>query len=241
MTLQQREREAPETSSDSPPRGGGLTRALRYTGWTLITAGTVVLLYVVYSLFFTNLTTDAAQADLSEEWDRIVAPVEEEPPAPDEPDPAPEPEPEPAVQPGSAFAVLEFSRPGHDEPLVHADPLFVVSDVGRQDLMRGPGHYPETAEPGAAGNIGIAGHRTTYGSPFYHLDQLVEGDEIHVTGRDGERHTYRVARQQVVAPSDVWVLDADPLGSGNPTLTLTTCHPRFSAAQRLVVFAELVG
>lgn len=241
MTLQQREREAPEASGDSPPRGGGLTRALRYTGWTLIIAGTVVLLYVVYSLFFTNLTTDAAQADLSEEWDRLVAPVEEEPPAPDEPDPAPEPEPEPALPPGSAFAVLEFSRPGTDEPPVHADPLFVVSGVGRQDLMRGPGHYPETAEPGAAGNIGIAGHRTTYGSPFFHLDQLVEGDEIHVTGRDGERHTYRVAGQQVVAPSDVWVLDPDPLGSGNPTLTLTTCHPRFSAAQRLVVFAELVG
>ena len=243
MTLQQREREAPEASSDSPPRGGGLTRALRYTGWALITAGTVVLLYVVYSLFFTNLTTDAAQADLSREWDRLVAPVEveEEPPA-DEPDPAPdpEPEPEPAVQPGSAFAVLEFSRPGTEEPVVHAEPLFVVSGVGRQDLMRGPGHYPETAEPGAAGNLGIAGHRTTYGSPFFHLDQLVEGDEIHVTGRDGERHTYRVAGQQVVAPSDVWVLDADPLGSGKPTLTLTTCHPRFSAAQRLVVFAELV-
>lgn len=211
-----------------------MTRALRYTGWTLISAGAVVLLYVVYSLFFTSLATSAAQEDLSEEWDRqlrlqaAAAPEEDS-----------EPE-RPAVDPGGAFAVLEFSRPGTDEPPVHADPLYVVSGVSLADLTRGPGHYPGTAEPGGEGNVAIAGHRTTYGAPFYHLDQMVEGDEIHVTGRDGERHTYRVARTQIVQPGDVWVVGADPLETQTPMLTLTTCHPRFSAAQRFVVFAELV-
>lgn len=217
-----------------------MTRVLRYSGWTLIVAGVVVLLYLVYSLFFTNLTTGVAQAELSEEWDRQVAQSAE--PADSEPEPEDEPEgPPPPVDPGSAFAVLEFARPGSDQPPVHADPLYVVSGVALSDLTRGPGHYPGTAEPGGEGNLAIAGHRTTYGAPFYHLDQLVEGDHILVTGRDGIRHTYRVRRQQVVGPSDMWVVGEDPLESDTPTLTLTTCHPRFSAAQRLVIFAELVA
>lgn len=221
-----------------------MIRALRYTGWTLITGGVVVLLYVVYSLFFTNLATDAAQAELSEAWDRrtdAVQPAQVEAPSTSEQPEQEDPEEPAAPDPGAAFAVLEFSRPGAAEPPVHADPLYVVSGVTRTDLTRGPGHYPGTAEPGSPGNVAIAGHRTTYGAPFFHLDQLVEGDNVHVTGRDGERHTYRVIRQQVVAPTDVWVVGADPLESERPTLTLTTCHPRFSAAQRLVVFAELVA
>lgn len=222
-----------------------MTRALRYTGWTLITAGLVALLYVAYSLFFTNLATEAAQSDLSAEWDSHVSQVASagEPERTDEPDPEAAEDTATAtdaIDPGGAFAVLEFSRPGTDAPPVHADPLFVVGGVTRDDLTRGPGHYPDTAGPGEEGNLAIAGHRTTYGSPFFHLDQLVEGDRVHVTGRDGERHTYRVTRQQIVGPGDVWVVGPDPLGSGAPTLTLTTCHPRFSAAQRLVVFAELV-
>lgn len=217
-----------------------MTRALRYTGWTLISAGAVVLLYVVYSLFFTSFATNAAQSDLSEEWDRQVDVRAAEAPDPEDSE-APEPEPDPpAADPGGAFAVLEFSRPGTDERPVHADPLYVVSGVALSDLTRGPGHYPGTAEPGEPGNVAIAGHRTTYGAPFYHLDQMVEGDEIHVTGRDGERHTYRVARTEIVQPGDVWVVGSDPLETETPMLTLTTCHPRFSAAQRFVVFAELV-
>lgn len=215
-----------------------MTRALRYTGWTLVSAGMVVLLYVVYSLFFTNFATNAAQSDLSEEWERqLRLHAAEAPEAPEEPE---ETDSEPAIDPGGAFAVLEFSRPGTDERPVHADPLFVVSGVSLADLTRGPGHYPGTADPGGPGNLAIAGHRTTYGAPFYHLDQMLEGDQIHVTGRDGERHTYRVARTQIVQPGDVWVVGSDPLETDKPMLTLTTCHPRFSAAQRLVVFAELV-
>ncbi|HVL97876.1 MAG TPA: class E sortase [Egibacteraceae bacterium] len=218
-----------------------LTRALRYGGWTLIAAGFVVLLYLAYSLFFTNVATGAAQAELSEQWQRQVVQTASvgradrgleatRPRARDRQSVA-----------GGAVAVLEFSRPGSAETPVHAGPLYVVPGVTQADLTRGPGRYPETAEPGEEGNLAIAGHRTTYGAPFFHLDQLVAGDEVHVTGLDGERHTYRVVRQEVVAPSDVWVIEEDPLESGAPTLTLTTCHPRFSAAQRLVVFAELVA
>ncbi len=61
-----------------------------------------------------------------------------------------------------------------------------------------------------------------------------------VTAPDGERHVYRVRRSEIVAPSAGWVLGPDPLRTGKPTLTLTTCHPRFSDRQRLIVFAELL-
>lgn len=216
-----------------------MTRTLRVVGWTLIAAGMVILLYLLYSLLFTNLTTKAAQADLSDQWPHPVASLE---PAAEEgrgaPDDAVDEVPPPPD--AGAVAVLEFSRPASDEPVVHADPLFVVSGVGRADLARGPGHYPDTAAPGQTGNFAVAGHRTTHGAPFFHLDDLREDDEVHVTDRAGDRHTYRVVDERIVAPTDVWVVGEEPRGASGPTLTLTTCHPRFSAAQRLVVFAELV-
>ncbi|MPZ87545.1 MAG: class E sortase [Nitriliruptorales bacterium] len=215
-------------------RGGTGTNLLRWVGWAFMFAGAVVLLYLVYSLLFTNLQTEAAQAELGEQWQQQLDQVDPAPaPAPDTP-PAPPP------APGDAVAMLEFARPGSAEPLVSADPLFVVQGVAVEDLKRGPGSYPDTAAPGAPGNFAVAGHRTTYGAPFFHLDQLAPGDEIFVTDRTGVRYTYRVAQQRVVSPFEVSVLQPDPLGTGRPTLTLTTCHPRFSAAQRLIVFAELV-
>lgn len=226
-----------------------MTRALRITGWTLIVAGVVVLLYVVYSLLFTGVATEAAQASMRDAWQAQVgalgaaseAPQEqptelagEEPAASEEPAAPTGPVPE-----GEAVAVLEFVRPGADPP-VHAEPLFVVEGTGREELARGPGHYVGTALPGEDGNMAVAGHRTTYAAPFFHLDQLQEGDEIHVTGRDGRRHVYRFSDRRIVTPNDTWVLGPDPLDRGRPLLTLTTCHPRFSAAERMIVFAELV-
>lgn len=122
---------------------------------------------------------------------------------------------------------------------VQDDPLLVVEGVGVDELKRGPGHYPGTALPGQPGNFAVAGHRTTYAAPFYDLDQLRPGDRIRVTDRGGTRWTYSVVGQRIVAPTDVEVIGPDPLATGRATLTLTTCNPRFSAAQRLIVFAEL--
>jgi sortase A len=104
-------------------------------------------------------------------------------------------------------------------------------------LKKGPGHYPNTPFPGELGNSAIAGHRTTYGEPFRQLDELVVGDSIVVTDLLGRRFTYLVTGQQIVTPKDSWVVDTvDPTIA---TLTLTTCHPEFSAKQRLIVFAQL--
>jgi sortase A len=113
---------------------------------------------------------------------------------------------------------------------------YVVEGVGGSQLAEGPGHYPGTALPGGAGNVGIAGHRTTHGAPFYNLNELQPGDQVFLTNTAGQTFTYRVTTQFVVAPSDGAVLNPTP----TPTLTLTTCNPRYSASQRLIVRAALV-
>jgi len=113
----------------------------------------------------------------------------------------------------------------------------VVEGTGTSDLRLGPGHYPGTPLPGQPGNAAIAGHRTTYGAPFYDLNEMATGDPIYVTTTQG-CFTYDVTQVRVVSPNDTSVVAAiDP--TSTPELTLTTCNPRFSSSQRLVVQATL--
>ncbi len=111
----------------------------------------------------------------------------------------------------------------------------IVEGVGEAQLQQGPGHYPGTPLPGEAGNAAIAGHRTTYAAPFYDLNELHPGDLIYAQTAQGT-FTYSVTQSFTVVPTNVSVLDS----TAQPTLTLTTCNPRYSAAQRLVVKADLV-
>ena len=226
-------------------------------------------LYVVHALFFTDLSTDRDQGALIERWESEVgsldadgdlvpetdASLDVDEPESDAPRQGDEAEPggqavgdgqdagdsESEIDMGDAVAVMAFHRPGEEEPPVHPDPLAIVDDVSVADLQRGPGHYPGTAMPGQDGNFAVAGHRVTYGRPFYHLDDVRPGDEVHVWDRDGAKHVYEVTGTEVVGPRDTWVLGHDPQGTGEPTLTLTTCHPRFSQRERLIMFAELAG
>ena len=112
--------------------------------------------------------------------------------------------------------------------------LIVVQGTKSGSLRRGPGHYSGTALPGQDGTVGIAGHRTTYGAPFRHLDALRRGDPITMTMPYG-RFTYRVEGTRIVKPDDVSTLRS----IGRQRLVLTACHPLYSAAQRLVVIARL--
>jgi len=129
---------------------------------------------------------------------------------------------------GEAFARLEIPSAGID--------YFVYPGVTREALQDGPGHYPNTPLPGMLGNAAIAGHRTTYGQPLRNVDQIEPGDEIIVTMPYG-RFVYTMTAAEIVSPSDT-----DVIATTDPTmarLTLTTCHPVFSAAQRYIVSAEL--
>jgi sortase A len=117
----------------------------------------------------------------------------------------------------------------------HLDSHYViVAGTGADSLRRGPGHYAGTALPGEPGTVGIAGHRTTYGAPFRHLDALRRGDAITITMPYGT-FTYKVDGTRIVKPSDVSALKP----AGRQRLALTACHPLYSAAQRIVVTARL--
>ena len=124
-----------------------------------------------------------------------------------------------------------------DIPRIHDGPLYVVPGVKLSDLKDGPGHYPDTPLPGQLGNASIAGHRTTYGQPFFDVDQLVAGDEIVVTMVNGDRFVYLVTFTEIVSASDYWVVTTrDP---NVAELTLTSCHPKYTARDRIVVHSVL--
>lgn len=110
----------------------------------------------------------------------------------------------------------------------------IVQGTSSGDLEKGPGHYTDTAFPGARGTVGIAGHRTTYLAPFRHIDDLARGDRVELRMPYGA-FAYTVDGTKIVSPRDVSVLRHR---SGD-WLVLTACHPLYSAAQRIVVSARL--
>ena len=128
---------------------------------------------------------------------------------------------------GSAIGELELPRIGVRD--------VVVKGTEPADLRKGPGTYTGVALPGAPGTAAIAGHRTTYGAPFRHLDRLRPGDVVRVD-MPYARLTYRVQGTRIVGPDDLSVLARRPY----PRLVLSACHPLYSAARRIVVFARLV-
>jgi len=206
---------------------------VRAAGELLITAGLLVALFLVYQLWITDLFQARSQSRLH---DRLAAswqtPSAKPPAKPSEPPPALRPDP--AV--GQGFAVLHIPRLGNDYAPV------VVEGVGEPQLEEGPGHYPGTAMPGEIGNFVVSGHRTTYGKPFNRLDELRPGDPIVVEVAD-RYYVYRMTRSEVVAPNRLDVTDPVPERPGAiaeaAMMTMTTCHPKFSAKSRLIVFANL--
>jgi sortase A len=128
---------------------------------------------------------------------------------------------------GDAIARIEIPAIGVSE--------YVVEGTDTGDLRKGPGHYPDTPLPGDPGTAAIAGHRTTYGAPFRRIDDLTRGQRIVVDMPDG-RFIYRVERTTIVDDQDLSVLD--PVGYKR--LMLSACHPLYSAAERVIVFARQV-
>lgn len=200
-------------------------------GRVVLVAGVLVLLFIPYLLWGTGLLTAQSQDRLRAAFstDQRLAgsiPVQHGPvlnPAP--PLVAPNIA-DPAV--GSPVGTIVIPKIGLS--------MVIIEGTDAAQLDQGPGHYPGTPLPGEAGNAAIAGHRTTYLHPFYNLDALAPGDTIQITTLQGS-FVYSMTQQLVVDPTDVAVVDPTP----TPTLTLTTCNPRYSASQRLVVHAALVS
>jgi sortase A len=224
-------------------RAGDLVRTgLRGVGQLLLTIGFVLLLFVVYEVYVTDILAGQAQDELSDElrdeWDGTASGGT---PAPISP----------VV--GEPFAFLHI--PGLGAGWNRA----VVEGTSAEELEQGPGHYVGTALPGQVGNFAVAGHRVGRGSPFLELDELRPGDPIVVETSDAW-YVYRVLGdpatgaftggpvpgQQIVSPSEVSVISPTPLAApevppSGAYLTLTTCHPEYSARQRLIVHAVLDG
>jgi len=213
-------------------------RVIHGVGTTLVALGILVLLFVAYELWGTGIITANHQRALRQQFEHElqaaqVAPTTTAPTVAGTPGstlpsnrglvPS-----NPSATDGQPIAILQIPAIGVD--------FVVVQGTGVADLQKGPGHYANTSFPGNPGNAAIAGHRTTYLHPFYNLNAVVVGDPIYVTTAQGT-FRYNVTQTLVVKPTNVSVLDY----TTTPTLTLTTCNPRYSAATRMVVQATLVS
>ena len=198
----------------------------------LITIGVLLLLFVSWQLWWTDVTANREQAgtirSLEQDFgdsqhgglagDQALATLKDMPF-------------------GEAFAIVRIPRFGAD----YARPVIEGSD--RSILKKGVGHYPGTAMPGQVGNFAVSGHRTTYGRPFHNIDRLRTGDVIVVETKTNYV-VYAVDRHVLVRPWQVEVIAPVPEHPGTkPTaalMTMTSCHPKFSATQRYVTFSHLV-
>ena len=212
----------PAHAAWQPPLGR-FRRIIREVGFDLITAGIVILLFVGYQLWGTGFAEASSQNKLKEQFNTATTVA----PAGDASTIGPTDDAPPGPATGTSIAHMVIKKLGVDK--------YVVEGVSEAALREGPGHYPGTPMPGEPGNVAIAGHRTTYGAPFYNLDSLQPGDEILLTNKAGKQFHYTVSSSQVVKPSDVGVIGP----TKDNRLTLTTCNPRFSATTRLVVVAML--
>lgn len=207
----------------------------------MVWTGVLTLGIVAYQLVVTDLMNQRVQdsardqlfVEMAERRDMLATPVTVTVPPDD---------------PGTTVTTVRETIIHHPEdPVAEGEPMgtiripsieldwVVFGGVLPATLNQGPGHIPWTALPGQPGNAVISGHRTTYGAPFLDLDRLEPGDLIEVETAIGT-HTYAVRETLIVLPTDVWVTDPIP----GAWLTLTTCNPKYSAAERLIVQAELV-
>lgn len=222
-----------------------MRRLIRISGWTMVWSGLLTLGVVGYQLFVTDLINDRVQEDARQELASEMEFAREEPVEPIVVETRP---PQAGVDSSGATVTTErieyFTQQVDEEgtplaemriPSIGVEQV-VFEGVTPATLRSGPGHMPWTPVPGQPGNAVISGHRTTYGAPFYDLDALAPGDVIEIDTVIGT-HTYTVREQVIVSPTDVWVTEPRQ----GAWLTLTTCHPRLSARERLIVFAELTS
>lgn len=221
----------PETvPAPTPQRRSRGWAVVGVVGELMVTVGVLLLLFVVYQLWWTNVVADRAgdqiAQQLTEQWQA------EPTPAPDEEDPV-----QTKPIPGNAFALMYIPRLRDS---VWGVPVLEGTDMA--SLAQGLGHYEGTAMPGEVGNFAVAGHRATNGEPFKDFDRLQAGDEVIVETRTGW-FEYRLDKDMIVAPTATWtVLPVPGHPEQEPTeklVTLTTCNPRWASTQRWIWWGTL--
>lgn len=216
-------------------------KVLQYIGKFLISVGFGILLFVGWTLWGTGIYTRQQQAELGRELDNA---------------PSITAQPNDDSDAAGVVRVPDTFLPGPGDPVfklhiptMSSRTFTVVEGVGVEELKKGPGHYPECRTgfarplctdfeemwPGEEGRVVVSGHRTTYDAPFWDLDKVQVGDQV-ITETQWGDFVYEVYKKEVVVPNSLAiVIDRD-----HPEIVLTTCNPKYSASQRLVVFAELV-
>jgi sortase A len=204
--------------------------AVGVVGELLITLGALLLLFVAYQLWWTNVVSaresQAVASDLRQHWEQ---------PEPQQTTTSPAPPQSDFTQ---AFAFMYIPRL---KDKVWALPI--LGSVTLNDLARGLGHYPESAKPGEKGNFAVAGHRATHGEPLRDIPQVRAGDDVYVETRD-VWYVYRLTTTKIVKPNETWVVDPVPGHPGakptNRLITLTTCNPRWASYERWIWWGEQI-
>ena len=212
------------TELEALRRRNRVNRLLDLTGKTLISTGLLMLMFVAYQLWGTGLAERQAQDNLKSQFATTTTlPVTT-------PTNAPTTTLAPvAPKKGDVVAQIIIESINVDK--------FVVAGIGYKELEKGPGLFTGSPLPGQLGNVAIAGHRTTYGAPFSRLDELVMGDRI-VLKTPQASFTYLVsAPPKIVKASDTDVIRT--IDATRATLTLVTCHPKWTSKNRLIISAEL--
>jgi sortase A len=222
-------------------RGDLLLGTVGVLGELLLTAGVLIMLFLGWQLWFNDIVVSSGQRDQALENSRswaTAAPAEEETPAPAA-SPASPGEPVITAAPASDatdFGNIYVPRFGAD----YVVPVATGVGLGNVLNLGKIGHYRETQMPGEVGNFAVAAHRTTYGKPFNQITDLRVGDAIVVETQDGW-YTYRFRTLEYVKPTGVAVLDEVPQApdaqAGDRILTMTSCNPLFSAAERVVAYS----
>jgi sortase A len=207
---------------------------LRILGKFLISVGMGVLMFVGWTLWGTGFYTRGVQSDLRQEFHDAI------PAIPQKGDKVGQPPK--GYDPGAGRPVFLLKIPA-----IKLDRV-VVEGVGIEDLKKGPGHYPacrrgfpkplctefDEVWPGEEGRVVVSGHRTTYEAPFWDLDKLRRGDEI-ITKTKWGTFTYTIFKKETVPPDSAAIV----VPGNNSEIVLTTCNPKFSASERLVVFGKM--
>jgi len=198
-------------------------------GEVLITIGAVLMLYVVWQLFINDPVVGSSQqqesqkfvADKSSNARTFI-------------------EMKPNLKQGAVFAKLHVPRFGKDYERLVGEGTFQKVTLN----VVGVGHYITSEWPGAVGNFAVAAHRTSHGAPFADIDKLQTGDRVWVETNESW-FTYEYRQTKIVHPSETGVIENVPKGlaganSGGKYMTMTSCHPKWSNEQRIVVWLELV-